>query len=293
MTGKYTVNEVEERTQVPASTLRQWERRYGFPMPERSSSGYRLYSEHDLQQIQAMKRHIEDGVPASRAAELVKRVGITPTGPRPVSELLKELTESLVALDDVRADQILSEAHALHPVETVLVDLLQATMVEIGQRWHDGDLSITVEHFATAYVQGRLRALFNLSPNIRSAKSVVVACAPEDRHELGALTLAVFLRRAGFRVYYVGADTPVADLLEMTQRIKPDAVMVSASVLKAIRALHEQKEHFAQMKTVLVFGGQAFAAQPDLASYFKGRFLGNDVRDITTKLGDILNGLEV
>ena len=292
MTGKYTVNEVEERTQVPASTLRQWERRYDFPMPERSPSGYRLYSEHDLQQIQGMKRHIEDGVPASRAAELVKRVGIVPTGPRPVSTLLKELTESLVALDDVRADQVLSEAHALHPVETVLVELLQPTMIEIGQRWHDGDLSIAVEHFATAYVQGRLRALFNLTSNIRNAKSVVVACAPEDRHELGALTLAVFLRRAGFRVYYVGADTPVADLLEMTQRIKPDAVMVSASVPKSIRALHEQKEHFAEMNTVLVFGGSAFQAQPNLAGHFKGRFLGNDVRDVVVRLGDIFSGVE-
>lgn len=292
MTGKYTVNEVEERTQVPASTLRQWERRYGFPMPERSASGYRLYSDQDLQQIQAMKRHIEDGVPASRAAELVKRVGIAPTGPRPVSALLEDLTKALVALDDVRADQVLSEAHALHPVETVLVELLQPTMVEIGQRWHDGDLSITVEHFASSYVQGRLRALFNLSANIRNAKSVVVACAPEDHHELGALTLAVFLRRAGFRVYYVGADTPAADLLEMAQRVKPHAVMVSASVPKAVAALREQKEHFAQMKPVLVFGGRAFDAEPNLARQFGGRFLGNDVREVVTKLGDILNGVE-
>ena len=72
--GKFTVNEVEERTKVPAGTLRQWERRYGFPCPERSDSGYRLYSEDDIRSIETMKHHIADGIPASRAAELVKEV---------------------------------------------------------------------------------------------------------------------------------------------------------------------------------------------------------------------------
>ena len=51
MPGKYTVKEVEERTGVPASSLRQWERRYGFPQPQRSESGYRYYSEADVAAI--------------------------------------------------------------------------------------------------------------------------------------------------------------------------------------------------------------------------------------------------
>lgn len=288
MTGKYTVNEVEERMKVPASTLRQWERRYGFPMPERSPSGYRLYSEHDLKQIEAMKRHIEDGVPASRAAELVKRVGIAPTGPRPVEVLKNELTEALVDLDDVRADQILSEAHALHPLETVMLNILQPTMVDIGQRWHDGGLSITVEHFATAYVQGRLQALFNLVPNARGAASVVVTCAPGDRHELGALMLAILLRRAAYRVYYVGADTPVADLLELSERISPSAVMISASVPQSLESLRQAKDLFAAMKPLLVFGGRAFESSPELAAELGGLFINNNVPDAVAQLSTAL-----
>ena len=66
--GKYTVREVEERTGVPASSLRQWERRYGFPKPERSESGYRYFSEGDIDAISRMRDLVAEGVPPSRAA---------------------------------------------------------------------------------------------------------------------------------------------------------------------------------------------------------------------------------
>lgn len=284
MTGKYTVNEVEERTKVPASTLRQWERRYGFPMPERSESGYRLYSERDLQQIEAMKRHIEDGVPASRAADLVQQLGATSQGPRPARDLRDELVKALVALDDVRADDILSEAYALHSVETVMFELLRNAMVEIGQRWHDGKIRTTTEHFASQYVQGRLRALLGLSPKFSKSSAVIIACAPGDQHELGALMLAVMLRRTGYRVYYLGADTPVADLADMVGTIKPLALMVSASVKESVTQLLSQREQFQHMDTALIFGGSAFKAQPELARSIGGVYFEDDLDSLTSYL---------
>lgn len=281
MTGKYTVNEVEERTKVPASTLRQWERRYGFPMPERSDSGYRLYSERDLQQIEAMKRHIEDGVPASRAADLVQQLGVVSKGPRPAKDLRDELVSALVALDDVRADDILSEAHALHSVETVMLELLRSAMVEIGQRWHDGKIRTTTEHFASQYVQGRLRTLLGLAPKLNKSSSVIIACAPGDQHELGALILAVMLRRTGYRVYYLGANTPVEDLADMVDAVEPIALMVSASVKESVSHLLAEREHFQRMKTEVIFGGLGFQSQPELARSIGGNYFEDDIQNLT------------
>ena len=70
-TGMFTASEVEAQTGVPATTLRQWERRYGFPHPARNASGYRLYSPGDVAAIQYMQSQLQSGVPASRAAELI------------------------------------------------------------------------------------------------------------------------------------------------------------------------------------------------------------------------------
>jgi DNA-binding transcriptional MerR regulator len=277
MKGKYTVNEVEERTSVPASTLRQWERRYGFPTPERSDSGYRLYSDADLQSINAMKRHIDDGIPASRAAELVRRMNPAAKGPRPLKEMQQELVNALLNLDEDRADTVLSEAHTLHPVEAVMYELISPSLVQIGQMWHDGIINVTLEHFASSYIYGRLRSLLNLSSNVKAAPAVIVACAPTDQHELGALMLAVAVKRAGYRVYYVGANTPVADLFEMSSQVMPIAIMISATGATAVEKLFEEQHYFKNVSPFIIFGGTAFNENPDLARNLGGVYLADNI----------------
>jgi MerR family transcriptional regulator, light-induced transcriptional regulator len=287
--GKYTVNEVEERTSVPASTLRQWERRYGFPTPERSDSGYRLYSDADLQSINAMKRHIDDGIPASRAAELVRRMNPAAKGPRPLKEMQQELVNALLNLDEDRADTVLSEAHALHPVEAVMYELISPSMVQIGQMWHDGIINVTLEHFASSYIYGRLRALLNLSSNVKAAPAVIVACAPTDQHELGALMLAVALKRAGYRVYYVGANTPVSDLFEMSSQVMPIALMISASSARAVEKLMEEQHYFKNVSPFIIFGGAAFNENPDLAKTLGGIYLADNIPQSIEKFEQLVD----
>lgn len=271
------MNEVEERSKVPASTLRQWERRYGFPKPDRSESGYRLYSDADVAHIEAMKRHIANGIPASRAADLVRSQQTSAEAPRPVATLKDDLVQALVDLDDERADHVLSEAHALHPVETVMVHVMRNAMIEIGDRWHAGAVSTTTEHFASSYLQGRLRSLLGLAGRNGRGPVVIVACAATEQHELGAMMVAVSLRREGYRVLYVGADTPLADLRDMSRRVGAEAVLLSASTPDAIRALMDEKSLLAGIAPVLGFGGMAFDARPQLAESLGGVYLSKDL----------------
>jgi DICT domain-containing protein len=62
------IGEVVERTGVAEATLRMWERRYGFPVPERLASGHRRYSEREVGLIRA--------VAAKRGAGLALPVAI-------------------------------------------------------------------------------------------------------------------------------------------------------------------------------------------------------------------------
>jgi MerR family transcriptional regulator, light-induced transcriptional regulator len=282
--GKYTVNEVEERTGVPAATLRQWERRYGFPRPERSDAGYRLYGDDDLRHIRTMKRHVDDGVPASRAAEMVRSSTGDVPGPRPLTALRGELVAALVDLDESRADRVLGEAHALHPFEDVVLDVMRGTMTELGERWHAGAITTTTEHFASSYVQGRLRALMSLAGHNRNGHRVIVACAPLDQHEIGAMMLAVMLRRDGYHVFYVGANTPVVDLAAMARTVRPVAVMVSASSRDSVDELRRQREHLDGIAPIVVFGGHGFNEDPRRAEELGGSYLGANVPEAMTAL---------
>jgi MerR family transcriptional regulator, light-induced transcriptional regulator len=286
--GKYTVNEVEERTHVPATTLRQWERRYGFPQPERSESGYRLYNDADLQHIEVMKRYIADGIPASRAADLVRRSNAVAKAPRSLEILQKDLVLGLVSLDETKANDILSEAHALHSVEAVMFSVINPAMVELGELWHQGKINTTIEHFASSYIYGRLRALLSLSSSLRNAPAVIVACAPSDQHELGALMLAVSLRRAGYCVCYIGANTPIADLAEMAKTLMPVAVMISAATSSATEYLAESLTLLKNMAPQVVFGGRAFNENPELAKTFGGVYLGADISQAVETLDRLI-----
>ncbi len=282
---RYTVNEVEARTDVPAGTLRQWERRYGIPKPERSASGYRLYCENDIRNIEQMKRRIAAGTPASRAAELIQEPEALPGS---VSSLQTALLDALLKLDEAKADEIFSQAYSLHGVETVLSELAQHTMAELGSRWHRGETPVTTEHFASAYLQGRLRTLMSATPNLVGGAVIIVACAPLEQHELGALVLAILLRRAGRRVYYLGANTPVKDLRELADTLGPVGVMISASLPKSVALLTEAKTYLVGIAPVLGFGGPAFNHRPELAETLSGTFLAPDAPGAVRRLAQLI-----
>ncbi|HEX7022187.1 MAG TPA: MerR family transcriptional regulator [Trueperaceae bacterium] len=275
--GKYTVNEVEDRTKVPGNTLRQWERRYGFPRPERSNAGYRLYSDIDLGHIEAMKQHISQGIPASRAAKLVQRMSLATTGPQGLRELQSALTDAFVLLDEARADSILAEAHALHTVESVVLEVLLGSLTELGQAHKQGRIGLATAGFAHSYVLGRLHALFRLGPARIDARLALVAGAPDERQEAGPLGLAVLLRRAGYLVRYFGADVPVTDLRELCARLRPDGVVLYADGEGSLEALLASRGQMAHLAPVVALAGAAFDQQPERAASLGGFSLGADV----------------
>ena len=289
--GKYTVNEVEERTKVPGSTLRQWERRYGFPKPQRSDSGYRLYSEQDLSHIDAMKRHIAEGIPASRAAELVRGLVPLAGGGRPIRQLQDDLVAALVGLEEDAARRLLSEAHSLHPLDVVVLQLVAGSVRRLGELWQQDSVEAAVVSYAANYLQGRLLALLDQTPMARNAPSVVVACGPEDRHELGAVMLTLLLRRAGLRAYFTGA-LQAADLAMFAQRLRPVAVLVSATTIESLEELSESKGNLVGLAPLLGVGGEAFNRFPDAAGALGAEYLGSDIAQGLQSLRQRLRGQE-
>jgi DNA-binding transcriptional MerR regulator len=71
-TARYQIRTTARKTGLTESVLREWERRYGVPKPQRAASRYRLYSDADISQIEAMKKLIADGTAHAQAAEIVK-----------------------------------------------------------------------------------------------------------------------------------------------------------------------------------------------------------------------------
>jgi MerR family transcriptional regulator, light-induced transcriptional regulator len=289
-TPLFTASEVEHRTSVPATTLRQWERRYGLPNPKRTPGGYRLYSQNDIACIEFFKNRISAGIPASRAAQLYALEQSLPAGNDQLHEhiqhlravntnsLMNQLIEAILVGDNAKADTVLAQAHHILAVESVLLELIQPTMVEIGERWHRGEITIAHEHQATAYLRGKLHGLLEMAGSPRHGPTVVVACAPGEWHEIGALTIAIFLRRAGIRTHFLGANTPIVDLARFAREIKASAVMVSAGTSDVIENMRHQVHLLREAVPIVIYGGNGFNDNPSLAQELGGEFFGDNAK---------------
>jgi MerR family transcriptional regulator, light-induced transcriptional regulator len=66
-----TIGQFVELTGVPEGTLRMWERRYGFPAPERLPSGHRRYSEHDAVLVRRVASERSAGLSLAAAVQRV------------------------------------------------------------------------------------------------------------------------------------------------------------------------------------------------------------------------------
>ncbi|HEX8969598.1 MAG TPA: MerR family transcriptional regulator, partial [Chloroflexota bacterium] len=150
-TPLYNIAAVAQRTGVPATTIRAWERRYDYPMPHRDEAGQRLYSERDVETVRWLLDQTQHGVAISRAVDMLRSghartdssaAQAPPRGGRSFAALRAELGQALLTLDAGRADVILAEAFALYSVEDVCLQVLQPLLVDVGDRWHAGELSV-------------------------------------------------------------------------------------------------------------------------------------------------------
>jgi MerR family transcriptional regulator, light-induced transcriptional regulator len=195
--------------------------------------------------------------------------------------LVEALFTQCAGLDEAGARRTIAQALAVHPVEEVCLGLFAPALHEIGHRWAASGLSFTIEHFALALIRAQLESLFRAMLVAEQGPLVLVGCAPGELHEIGPLMLALFLRRAGVHVAYLGQDCELEALVAAVAALKPAYVLLSASQPTSARALAVVGQRLRALPPPpppLGFGGKAFAQAPELTEAIPGHFLNGDLR---------------
>jgi len=115
-------------------------------------------------------------------------------------------------------------------------ELIARSLVEVGRLWQAGRISVADEHVATAVAQSVLASFYPAFPWAAAGPIGIVGCVEGERHELGARMAADLLVHDGWNVMYVGADIPLASLVELVVRTRP--VFVGLSFALAERLPH-------------------------------------------------------
>jgi DNA-binding transcriptional MerR regulator len=221
------IGEVARRSGVSPELLRAWERRYGLLRPARTASGYRLYSEDDLARVARMQQLLQTGLAAAEAARQAGDPSAT-AAETPERELdVRRLADALARFDDAGAqdafDRLLADFTGTAVLEQAVLPLLR----ELGERWARGEASVAEEHFASNLIRGRLLGLAR-GWDRGGGPRAVLACAPGERHELGLIAFGIALRTHGWRITFLGAETPLETLTLVVTALAPDAAVLVA-----------------------------------------------------------------
>jgi methanogenic corrinoid protein MtbC1 len=290
---------VARRTGLLPTTFRAWERRYGFPAPHREPGNRRSYSEQDVQALEWLRDRLAEGLTISTALSLLRRRlaqpeprGIPASG-RPPAELTSELERLLLDFDERGAEAILSESFALYSVEQVCLEVIEPALRAIGDGWRTGVVDVAQEHFSSALIRRRLTELLRLTTSARASRLVVTACAPDDWHELGVLIVSLFLARRGWRTVYLGASVPADDLFASIERLRPDAVALSATMPESAAALADLAARFCNRPPphpLFAFGGRIFETEPGRRDAIPGLYLGPNATTAVERLEQAFDG---
>ncbi len=235
-TGKYRIQAVSEMTRIPAATLRAWERRYGIPSPHRTASSYRLYSDHDIEQIREMQSLCADGMSPSDAARRLSESSAAnepvPTLERidPYARARDAVVSATLQFDPDAVERAVQRALHLGSATTVFDRVLGPALRVIGERWYAGELSTGQEHMASEIIGNALRNTLRLVQPPSDARKAVLACFADETHELPLIGIALRLSGWGFRTIILGARTPPSALRHALQELRPELAGLSVTI---------------------------------------------------------------
>ena len=230
------IGELSRRVGVSVECLRVWERRYGLLAPRRTPGNQRLYSPVDETRVRLMQRYLAQGLSPRQAAEQVSasRLTVRPGAGSGVEQdevrtAHRELREALDRFDETAAQRVLERLVIAYAPVTVIRDVLLPYLREVGDRWAVGHLSVAQEHFASNFLHARLLAMARgwdrgLGPR------VLLACAPGEQHTLGVIAFGIAMHALGWRVVYLGADTPMDMIDQAAAATRPDLIVLYAAM---------------------------------------------------------------
>jgi DNA-binding transcriptional MerR regulator len=270
MSAGLNIAALARRTGVAPDTLRKWEQRYQILQPDRTAGGQRRYTERDVARVDWLRERLDEGYRIGVAASLLGTIGVGPG--RSPRDHLRGLLDSVALRETSEIGLRLDQAFALLGVDETLETVVQPLLETVGERWARGELTVAEEHLVSETVRSRLGHLLG-DPGGGVRGIAVLLCAPGERHELGLMTAAIALRRDGWKVVYLGADTPLADAVALARRLPARLLGLSVALREHARALEKMT---LPEGIALVVGGSGSSAA--LARRLGGTWAGPELR---------------
>ncbi|CAD5373117.1 Cobalamin-binding protein [Rubrivivax sp. A210] len=233
---------VERDTGLSKDTLRVWERRYGFPAPERDALGERAYPAEQVEKLRLVRRLLDGGhrpggiVPLTLAQlrELARQSAeeaVDTSAAAPASEAVQELLALIRSHDAAGLRGALRGQLARLGVARFVAEVVSPLGVAVGEGWMHGQLEVFEEHLFTEATQNVLRQALAALPAVPAdaRPRVLLSTLPGEQHLLGLLMAELVLTLEGCTCISLGVQTPLWDIVRAAAACRADIVGLSFS----------------------------------------------------------------
>ncbi len=270
-TPGFNIAAVERDTGLSKDVLRIWERRYGFPVPDRDSNGERSYPADQVDRLRLIKRLMDQGhrpgkLIATPATELM---ALTPRRLKPTdastpanAEELGELLAMIKQHDAAAYQQAMQQRLARQGLQRFVQDTVAPLTQQVGERWEDGSFEVFEEHLFTELTKRLLRQAISTLPGGTRAPRILLTSVPEEAHVLGLLMVELLFALEGAECIPLGTQMPLLEIGRAAQAHRANIVALSFSGAfpqRQIPTLLQQLRRILHEDTALWVGGGGIA----------------------------------
>jgi MerR family transcriptional regulator, light-induced transcriptional regulator len=170
-------------------------------------------------------------------------------------------------------------------------DVFRRSLYQIGELWSQKKLTVADEHLASALCENLIAHIQNqLNPTKTIEKKVLISCVTSNFHQIGPKMVSNIFELHGWESYYLGANMPISDLIEVIDRSLPNVICLSIALVEHIKILEltVREIRYQHPQIPLLVGGVAFANEKASSNnLLKSQYL--YILDSIPKLEQLIN----
>lgn len=237
-TPSFNIAAVERDTGLSKDVLRMWERRYGFPVPERDANGERSYPAAQVERLRLIKRLLDMGhrpgkllaLPEAELATLApRRPAALPAATAAGDGELAELLALLKRHDAAAYQQAMQQRLARQGLQRFVQDTVAPLTRQVGEAWEDGRFAVFEEHLFTELTKRLLRQAIAALPGAGRGPRILLTSVPDETHVLGLLMVEALLALEGADCIPLGTQMPLLEIGHAAVAHRADIVGLSFS----------------------------------------------------------------
>ena len=267
-----TIGELSKKTGIATHTLRMWEKRHGAPKAIRLPSGHRRYPLEEVERLKTVAQALKLGFRAGKVVggtpeELNRLLGLETSDSSRVpssipindSDILNQCIDWITQYDEESFEMEMHRQWGQRGPLEFVIRLAAPLVTRMGQEWHNGNLSVAHEHFATGILNNFLASRWRKQNQRKDGPTVILSTLPGESHILGLQMCATVISVTDWKIVSLDLDVPEEEIVATVERCESSLLCVSVSewytASQAKPILWRLRKQLGQHTEILVGGG--------------------------------------